>query len=55
MNKNKALIISFLTLSLLILFLFSSCRKWKKKKLYTVEEDEGGYLYVKRHKATWKF
>ena len=28
---------------------------WKKKKLYTVEEDEGGYLYVKRHKATWKF
>lgn len=26
---------------------------WKKKKLYTVEEDEEGYQVVKRYKVTW--
>jgi len=29
-------------------------RVWKKNKLYTVEEDEVGYQYVKRYKVTWK-
>lgn len=28
---------------------------WKKNKLYTVEEDEEGYQYVKRYKVTWKY
>ena len=27
---------------------------WKNNKLYTIEEDENGYQYVKRYKATWK-
>ena len=27
----------------------------KKKKLYTVEEDEEGYQFVKRYKITWKY
>lgn len=26
---------------------------WKNDKLYTMEEDEDGYQYVKRYKATW--
>lgn len=30
-------------------------RVWKKNKLYTVEEDEVGYQYVKRYKVTWKY
>lgn len=30
-------------------------RIWKNKKLYTIEEDEEGYQYVKRYKVTWKF
>lgn len=30
-------------------------RTWKKGKLYTIEEDEDGYQYVKRCKVTWKF
>lgn len=29
-------------------------RVWKKKKFYTIEEDEEGYQYIKRHKFTWK-
>lgn len=28
---------------------------WKKSKLYTIEEDEDGYQYVKRYKVTWKY
>jgi len=28
---------------------------WKKKKLYTIEEDEEGYQYVKRYRVTWKY
>lgn len=28
---------------------------WKKGKLYTIEEDEDGYEYIKRYKVTWKF
>jgi len=28
---------------------------WKKKKLYTIEEDEEGYQFVKRYKVTWKY
>ena len=27
---------------------------WKNGRLYTVEEDEDGYQYVKRYKAIWK-
>ena len=27
----------------------------KKKKLYTVEEDDEGYLFVRRYKVTWKY
>ena len=27
---------------------------WKKNKLYTIEEDEEGYQYVKRYKVSWK-
>jgi len=27
----------------------------KKTKLYTVEEDEDGYQYVKRYKVTWRY
>jgi len=27
---------------------------WRKNKLYTIEEDENGYQYVKRYKVTWK-
>jgi len=26
----------------------------KKEKLYTVEEDEEGYLMVKRYKVNWR-
>jgi hypothetical protein len=29
-------------------------RIWKNNKLYTIEEDEEGYQYIKRYKATWK-
>jgi len=28
---------------------------FKNKKLYTVEQDEEGYLFVKRYKITWKY
>ena len=28
---------------------------WKKNKLYTIEEDEEGYQYIKRYKVTWKY
>jgi len=28
---------------------------FKKSKLYTVEEDEEGYQYVKRYKVTWRY
>lgn len=28
---------------------------WKNSKLYTVEEDEDGYQYVKRYKVTWNY
>jgi len=28
---------------------------WKKNKLYTIEEDDEGYQYVKRYKVTWKY
>ena len=27
---------------------------WKKDKLYTIEEDEGGFNLVKRYKVTWR-
>jgi len=30
-------------------------RLFKNKKLYTVEQDEEGYLFVKRYKVTWKY
>ena len=30
-------------------------RVWKKSKLYSVEEDEDGYQYIKRYKVTWKY
>ena len=28
---------------------------WKNGKLYTIEEDEDGFQYVKRYRVTWKF
>lgn len=28
---------------------------WKNNKLYTIEEDEDGYQFVKRYKVTWKY
>jgi len=28
---------------------------FKKSKLYTIEEDEDGYQYVKRYKVTWRY
>ena len=28
---------------------------WKNQKLYTIEEDEEGYQYVKRYKVTWNY
>ncbi len=28
---------------------------WKKSMLYTIEEDEEGYQYVKRYKVTWSY
>jgi hypothetical protein len=28
-------------------------RVWKKKKLYTIEEDEEGFQVVKRYKVKW--
>jgi len=28
---------------------------WKKKKLYTIEEDEEGYQVVKRYKVIWRY
>jgi hypothetical protein len=28
---------------------------WKKGKLYTIEEDEDGYQFVKRYKVTWNY
>lgn len=27
---------------------------WKKEKMYTIEEDEQGYQYIKRYKITWR-
>ncbi len=27
---------------------------WRKNKLYTIEEDEDGYQYIKRYKVIWK-
>ena len=30
-------------------------RVWKNHKLYTIEEDEEGYQYVKRYKVTWNY
>ncbi|MBL7084394.1 MAG: 6-bladed beta-propeller [Candidatus Aminicenantes bacterium] len=27
----------------------------KKSKIYTIEEDEDGYQYIKRYKVTWKY
>jgi len=30
-------------------------RTWKDNKIYTIEEDEYGFQYVKRYKFTWKF
>jgi len=29
-------------------------RTWKNNKLYTIEEDEDGYQYIKCYKVTWK-
>jgi hypothetical protein len=29
-------------------------RVWKNHKLYTIEEDEEGYQFVKRYRVTWK-
>jgi hypothetical protein len=37
------------------LLLNSQPQAWKNNKLYTVEEDEDGYQYVKRYKVTWNF
>ena len=28
---------------------------FKNKKLYTVEEDEEGFLFIKRYKVLWKY
>jgi len=28
---------------------------WKNHKLYTIEEDEEGYQYIKRYKVTWNY
>ena len=28
---------------------------WKNNKLYTIEEDEDGFQFVKRYKVTWKY
>jgi len=28
---------------------------WKKNKLFTIEEDEDGFQFVKRYKVTWKY
>lgn len=28
---------------------------WKKNRLYTIEEDEDGYQFVKRYKVTWNY
>lgn len=30
-------------------------RIWKKKKLYSIEEDEEGFQMVKRYKVTWRY
>jgi hypothetical protein len=27
--------------------------EWRRNKLYTVEEDEEGYIYIKRYKVSW--
>jgi len=32
---------------------FPQC--WKNGKMYTIEEDENGYQYVKRYKVTWRY
>ncbi len=37
-----------------VLFNINSPLFFKKGKLYTIEEDEDGYQYVKRYKVTWK-
>lgn len=29
-------------------------RTWKNNKVYTIEEDDDGFQYVKRYKVTWK-
>jgi hypothetical protein len=28
---------------------------WKNGKMYTIEEDENGYVYIKRYKVTWNY
>lgn len=28
---------------------------WEKNKLYTIEQDEEGYQYIKRYKVTWEY
>lgn len=28
---------------------------WKKQKLYSIEEDEEGYQFIKRYKVKWKY
>ena len=28
---------------------------WKNRKMYTIEEDEDGYQYIKRYKLIWKY
>jgi len=38
-----------------VLFNINSPLFFKKGKLYTIEEDEDGYQYVKRYKVTWKY
>lgn len=37
------------------LLLSSQPQVWKNGKLYTVEEDEDGYQYIKRYKVTWNY
>ncbi len=38
-----------------VLFSINPSLFFKKGKLYTIEEDEDGYQYVKRYKVTWKY
>lgn len=37
------------------LLLSSQPQVWKNGKLYTVEEDEDGFQYIKRYKVTWNY